>query len=204
MQANKPNQTAAHADDPALQQALSDSGSTAAMFLFRFVDGYQGAAAGAYWNPLTGFRFGLQGAQGFYGIEADLTTLGKVIGGGMPVGAFGGRADIMDKLAPLGPVYQAGTLSGNPLAMRAGIESFGTTREGGRRIARGPSSHVLSDADRTGHHREPAHARDRRAVHFALVGRIEKIETLCRPHERRDQQHADEHRDDECKESQHG
>ena len=73
---------------------------------------------------MTGFRFGLQGAQGFYGIEADLTTLGKVIGGGMPVGAFGGRRDIMEQIAPLGPVYQAGTLSGNPIAMAAGLATL--------------------------------------------------------------------------------
>lgn len=70
---------------------------------------------------MTGFRVGLQGAQGLYGVTPDLTTLGKIIGAGLPVGAFGGRGDIMQKLAPLGPVYQAGTLSGNPLAMRAGL-----------------------------------------------------------------------------------
>jgi glutamate-1-semialdehyde 2,1-aminomutase len=73
---------------------------------------------------MTGFRFGLQGAQGFYNIEADLTTLGKVIGGGMPVGAFGGKRDIMEQIAPLGPVYQAGTLSGNPIAMAAGLATL--------------------------------------------------------------------------------
>jgi glutamate-1-semialdehyde 2,1-aminomutase len=73
---------------------------------------------------MTGFRFGLQGAQGFYGIEADLTTLGKVIGGGMPVGAFGGKGEIMQQIAPLGPVYQAGTLSGNPVAMAAGLATL--------------------------------------------------------------------------------
>jgi len=73
---------------------------------------------------MTGFRFGLQGAQGYYGIEADLTTLGKVIGGGMPVGAFGGKGEIMEQLAPLGPVYQAGTLSGNPIAMAAGLATL--------------------------------------------------------------------------------
>jgi len=73
---------------------------------------------------MTGFRFGLQGAQGFYGIEADLTCLGKVIGGGMPVGAFGGKRDIMEHIAPLGPVYQAGTLSGNPIAMAAGLATL--------------------------------------------------------------------------------
>lgn len=73
---------------------------------------------------MTGFRFGLAGAQGFYNIEADLTTLGKVIGGGMPVGAFGGKRAIMEHIAPLGPVYQAGTLSGNPIAMSAGLATL--------------------------------------------------------------------------------
>jgi glutamate-1-semialdehyde 2,1-aminomutase len=70
---------------------------------------------------MTGFRLGLTGAQGYYGVTADITTLGKVIGGGMPVGAFGGKREIMEKIAPLGPVYQAGTLSGNPVAMAAGL-----------------------------------------------------------------------------------
>jgi len=73
---------------------------------------------------MTGFRVGLGGAQGLYGIQPDLTTLGKVLGGGLPVGAFGGRTEIMAHLAPLGPVYQAGTLSGNPLAMTAGIATL--------------------------------------------------------------------------------
>lgn len=73
---------------------------------------------------MTGFRVHAGGAQGLYGIEPDLTTLGKIIGGGMPVGAFGGRRDIMEKLAPLGPVYQAGTLSGNPVAMAAGLATL--------------------------------------------------------------------------------
>ena len=73
---------------------------------------------------MTGFRVGPQGAQGLYGITPDLTTLGKVVGGGMPLGAFGGRRDIMQKIAPLGPVYQAGTLSGNPLAVAAGLATL--------------------------------------------------------------------------------
>ncbi len=73
---------------------------------------------------MTGFRVGLHGAQGHYGIAPDLTTLGKVIGGGMPVGAFGGRRDIMAHLAPLGGVYQAGTLSGNPVAVAAGLKTL--------------------------------------------------------------------------------
>ncbi len=70
---------------------------------------------------MTGFRVARGGAQEIYGIRPDLTALGKVIGGGLPVGAFGGRAEIMDRLSPDGPVYQAGTLSGNPLAMAAGL-----------------------------------------------------------------------------------
>lgn len=73
---------------------------------------------------MTGFRVGLQGGQGLYGVRADLVTLGKVIGGGMPLGAFGGRRDIMEEVAPLGPVYQAGTLSGNPVAVAAGLATL--------------------------------------------------------------------------------
>jgi glutamate-1-semialdehyde 2,1-aminomutase len=73
---------------------------------------------------MTGFRVGLRGAQGHFGIKPDLTTLGKVIGGGMPVGAFGGRRDLMANMAPLGGVYQAGTLSGNPVAVAAGLKTL--------------------------------------------------------------------------------
>ena len=73
---------------------------------------------------MTGFRVGLQGAQGHFGVTPDLTTLGKVIGGGLPVGAFGGRREIMAHLAPLGAVYQAGTLSGNPVAVAAGLKTL--------------------------------------------------------------------------------
>jgi glutamate-1-semialdehyde 2,1-aminomutase len=73
---------------------------------------------------MTGFRVGLKSAQGHFGITPDLSTFGKVIGGGMPVGAFGGRRDIMQKIAPVGPVYQAGTLSGNPVAVAAGLATL--------------------------------------------------------------------------------
>jgi glutamate-1-semialdehyde 2,1-aminomutase len=78
---------------------------------------------------ITGFRLAKGGAQEYYGVMPDLTTLGKIIGGGLPVGAYGGRKDIMDMLAPIGPVYQAGTLSGNPLAMAAGIAMLTLIRD---------------------------------------------------------------------------
>ena len=73
---------------------------------------------------ITGFRLGLGGAQGFYGVTPDLTTLGKIVGGGMPMGAYGGRREIMELIAPVGPVYQAGTLSGNPISTAAGIATL--------------------------------------------------------------------------------
>lgn len=79
---------------------------------------------------MTGFRVALGGAQAHYNIQPDLTTLGKVIGGGMPVGAFGGKKEIMDFIAPVGPVYQAGTLSGNPIAMAAGLASLNELCQG--------------------------------------------------------------------------
>jgi glutamate-1-semialdehyde 2,1-aminomutase len=78
---------------------------------------------------ISGFRVAYGGAQELYGVKPDLTCLGKIIGGGLPVGAFGGRAAVMEKLAPLGPVYQAGTLSGNPLAMAAGLATLGCLRD---------------------------------------------------------------------------
>ena len=81
---------------------------------------------------MTGFRVSLGGAQAHYNIVPDLTTLGKVIGGGMPVGAFGGKAEIMDYIAPVGPVYQAGTLSGNPIAMAAGLASLNELCQGNK------------------------------------------------------------------------
>ena len=106
---------------------------------------------------MTGFRVALGGAQALFGITPDITTLGKIIGGGLPVGAFGGRAEIMNLLAPLGPVYQAGTLSGNPLAMAAGIAALRQLLAGGdafydslgettRRIAEG----VANEAKQAG------------------------------------------------------
>jgi len=78
---------------------------------------------------MTGFRLGFGGAQELYGIQPDLTTMGKIIGGGLPVGGYGGASEIMDMVAPLGPVYQAGTLSGNPLAMAAGYAAVSYLRD---------------------------------------------------------------------------
>src|SRR6202043_1338081 len=73
---------------------------------------------------ITGFRLALGGAQELFGQQPDLTVLGKIVGGGLPVGAYGGRGDIMSKVMPAGPVFQAGTLSGNPLAMAAGLATL--------------------------------------------------------------------------------
>jgi glutamate-1-semialdehyde 2,1-aminomutase len=97
---------------------------------------------------MTGFRLARGGAQELYGVTPDLTTLGKIIGGGLPVGAYGGRRDLMEQIAPAGPVYQAGTLSGNPLAMTAGLTVLRRLRdrsvyerleEAGRRLCEGLS-----------------------------------------------------------------
>ena len=104
---------------------------------------------------MTGFRVGPQGAQGRFGVAPDLTTLGKVIGGGLPVGAFGGRADVMEALAPAGPVYQAGTLSGNPLAMRAGLATLECLEDGAvwerlERTARRLTEILSEESDRVG------------------------------------------------------
>jgi glutamate-1-semialdehyde 2,1-aminomutase len=101
---------------------------------------------------MTGFRLSPGGAQNLYGIRPDLTTLGKIIGGGLPVGAYGGRGDIMDRVAPVGPVYQAGTLSGNPLAVAAGLETLRGLRSGkpyeklevlGSRLERGINEKIV-------------------------------------------------------------
>ena len=92
---------------------------------------------------MTGFRVGLGSAQGLFGITPDLSTFGKVVGGGMPLGAFGGRREIMQKVAPLGPVYQAGTLSGNPLSVAAGLETLKKVQAPGFYEALGAKTQAL-------------------------------------------------------------
>jgi glutamate-1-semialdehyde 2,1-aminomutase len=94
---------------------------------------------------MTGFRVHTRGAQGLYGVAPDLTTLGKVIGGGMPVGAFGGKRAIMECIAPLGPVYQAGTLSGNPVAVAAGLATLALTEAPGFYSALAATTRALTD-----------------------------------------------------------
>jgi glutamate-1-semialdehyde 2,1-aminomutase len=96
---------------------------------------------------MTGFRLSLGGAQRLFGVTPDLTTLGKIVGGGLPCGVFGGRAEIMDHLAPLGPVYQAGTLSGNPLAMAAGIATLRGILERGQELYAGLDRTTAAIAD---------------------------------------------------------
>ncbi len=130
-------------DLPALERALAREGDQIACVILEPVPGNMGvvppqpgylegvrrltAAHGAlliFDEVITGFRLTYGGAQALYGVRPDLTCLGKILGGGLPVGAYGGRREIMEQVAPLGPVYQAGTLSGNPLAMAAGIATL--------------------------------------------------------------------------------
>jgi glutamate-1-semialdehyde 2,1-aminomutase len=114
---------------------------------------------------ITGFRLGPGGAQARFGIRPDLTTLGKIIGGGMPIGAYGGRAELMDLVAPLGPVYQAGTLSGHPLSMAAGIATLAAL-EPGRYVA------LEDTADRLATGLREAAARASSAVSVSRVGSL--------------------------------
>ena len=115
---------------------------------------------------MTGFRVALGGMQGRLGIRPDLTCLGKIIGGGLPVGAYGGRRDIMQLVAPLGPVYQAGTLSGNPLAMAAGIATLQELRKPGRYEELERKGHLLENGIERVLHEEGG------AVQFVRVGAI--------------------------------
>jgi glutamate-1-semialdehyde 2,1-aminomutase len=94
---------------------------------------------------MTGFRVALGGAQQLYGVVPDLSTFGKIIGGGMPVGAYGGRRDLMHQIAPSGPIYQAGTLSGNPVAMAAGLATLDLIRAPGFHDALERGTHALCD-----------------------------------------------------------
>ena len=142
--------TAPYNDLRAVEEVVSGHGSDLAAVIVEPVAGNMGCVlpasgyleglrditrrAGAllvFDEVITGFRLGLGGAQAQYGVTPDLTCLGKIIGGGLPVGAYGGRADIMGRVAPEGPVYQAGTLSGNPLAMAAGCAALDALRRPG-------------------------------------------------------------------------
>jgi glutamate-1-semialdehyde 2,1-aminomutase len=137
-------------DPAALNQTFEEQGSEIACVIIEPVAGNMGCVPPArgyleavreitarhgalliFDEVITGFRLAYGGAQQLYGVKPDLTCLGKIIGGGLPVGAFGGRADVMDRIAPLGPVYQAGTLSGNPLAVTAGLAMLKLLRDAG-------------------------------------------------------------------------
>jgi glutamate-1-semialdehyde 2,1-aminomutase len=135
-------------DDAALRQTFAEQGSEIACVIVEPIAGNMGCVpprAGyletlramtekhgtllIFDEVISGFRVAYGGAQELYGVQADLTCLGKIIGGGLPVGAFGGRAEVMNAIAPLGPVYQAGTLSGNPLAVSAGLAMLKLLKE---------------------------------------------------------------------------
>jgi glutamate-1-semialdehyde 2,1-aminomutase len=142
--------TVAYNDIAAVQEVMASQGQEIACVILEAIAGNMGVvppAAGfleqlreltrqhgallIFDEVITGFRVAYGGAQQFYGVTPDLTTLGKIIGGGLPMGAYGGRRDIMEYIAPVGPVYQAGTLSGNPLAVAAGIAMLELLQEDG-------------------------------------------------------------------------
>jgi glutamate-1-semialdehyde 2,1-aminomutase len=132
---------------------------------------------------ITGFRLGRGGAQARFGVTPDLTTLGKIIGGGMPIGAYGGRADLMELVAPAGPVYQAGTLSGHPLSMAAGIatlrqledERYGPLEESAALLATG----LAKAAATAGHEVAVAQAGSLLTVFFRLTAPVDAAEALA-------------------------
>ena len=129
---------------------------------------------------MTGFRVALGGAQAHYGVTPDLTTLGKIIGGGMPVGAYGGRRDIMNQIAPAGPIYQAGTLSGNPVAMAAGLAMLELIQAPGFHAELTRRTQLLTDglqalADAAG----IAFSTTRVGAMFGLFFTAEKVETYA-------------------------
>jgi glutamate-1-semialdehyde 2,1-aminomutase len=121
---------------------------------------------------MTGFRLAYGGAQEYFGITPDVTTLGKIIGGGLPVGAYGGRKDIMEMVAPAGPMYQAGTLSGNPLAMTAGIHTLKRLMEPGTyeyldKVTGDLVQGILDAGAKTGHEMCGGHIRGMFGFFFA-------------------------------------
>jgi glutamate-1-semialdehyde 2,1-aminomutase len=128
---------------------------------------------------MTGFRVALGGAQAHYGVTPDLTTFGKIIGGGMPVGAYGGRRDLMEQIAPAGPIYQAGTLSGNPVAMAAGLAMLGLVQAPGFHDELARRTRLLCDglqawADGAG----VPFSTNRVGAMFGLFFTAEKVETF--------------------------
>jgi glutamate-1-semialdehyde 2,1-aminomutase len=129
---------------------------------------------------MTGFRVALGGAQALYGVRPDLTTFGKIIGGGMPVGAYGGRRDIMQQVSPAGPVYQAGTLSGNPVAMAAGLATLELIQAPGFYEELDRKTRLLTDslqavADESG----VAFSTTRVCAMFGLYFSAQKVETYA-------------------------
>jgi glutamate-1-semialdehyde 2,1-aminomutase len=152
-------------DAPALEQLFAEQGNSIAGVIMEPIVGNMGCVPAQpgylqlarklcdqhgsvliFDEVMTGFRVALGGAQSLYGVQPDLTTLGKIVGGGMPLGAYGGRADLMDQILPVGKVFQAGTLSGNPVATAAGIKTlqllrqenpYGYLESQGQRLAEG-------------------------------------------------------------------
>ena len=129
---------------------------------------------------MTGFRVGPRGVQGLFGITPDLTTLGKVIGGGMPVGAYGGRRELMQQIAPSGPIYQAGTLSGNPVAMAAGLAMLALIQAPGFHDALEARTHALCDGlEAAAREAGVAFSTQRVGGMFGLFFSAEKVDTFA-------------------------